>query len=221
MLFKRQRKRPIDRLRETALRTAGRSAGTARDSARKAAKWTGGRVRVAQREVARRMPAQRARVERRKRLAMLAAGGAVGAVLTALFDPVRGKARRARLKDQSVAFLRRRARRVERLGRKVASDVEGYRERMAFGQRDYVAPNDVTLEAKVESEVLGRTDVPKGSILINVEEGIVVLRGEVELPDQIEHIEKLVRDVDGVRGVENLLHVKGTPPPKKPRVRLS
>lgn len=220
MLFTRQRKRPVDQFRETALRTASRSAGTARDSARKAAKWTGGRVRVAQREVSKRMPAHRARVERRKRWAWLAGGVAAGAAVTALFDPVRGKARRARLKDQTAAFLRRRARRAERLGRKVASDFEGFRERMEFGQRgEYVAPNDETLEAKVESEVLGRRGIPKGSILISAEDGVVVLRGQVDDPDQIEHIEKLVRDVDGVRGVENLLHAKGTVAPNKARVR--
>jgi osmotically-inducible protein OsmY len=104
-----------------------------------------------------------------------------------------------------------------RYGRKVGSDLQGYRDRQTYGRSgDYVAPNDETLQQKVESEVLGRADVPKGSYVLNVEDGVVVLRGQVETSDQINHLESLVRKVDGVIDVENLLHVKGTPPPNKP-----
>jgi BON domain len=162
------------------------------------------------------MPAHRARVERRKRLLFLVGGSAAGAALMALFDPVRGKARRARLVSQAGGFARRRARRFGRLGRRVVSDIEGYRDRVTYGRRgDYIAPNDATLEQKVESEVMGRSDVPRGSIVVNAEDGVIVLRGQVESEDQIEMVERLVRQVDGVRDVENLLHVKGTMPPNK------
>jgi hypothetical protein len=151
------------------------------------------------------------KAERRKRFFWLAAGGAAGAALTALFDPVRGKARRARVRDQTAAFMRRRGGTVGRFGRKVGSDFQGFRERQMYGRSgEYVAPNDATLEQKVESEVLGRGDVPKGSIVLNAEGGVIVLRGEVDSQEQIDHVESLVRKVDGVIDVENLLHVKGT-----------
>jgi hypothetical protein len=196
--------------------TAGRTARSARDAAATSARWTGDRVREAQREVSKRLPANRRRVERRKRFLWLAAGGAAGAALTALFDPVRGKARRARVRDQTAAFFRRGGRRVDRFGRKVGSNFQGFRERQTYGRRgEYVAPNDETLEQKVESEVFGRADVPKGSIVLNAEDGVIVLRGQVETPDQIDHVESLVRKVDGVIDVQNLLHVKGNPPPNK------
>jgi hypothetical protein len=52
-------------------------------------------------------------------------------------------------------------------------------------------------------------------ININAEEGVVVLRGMVEQPDQIVEIERRVREVHGVRGVENLLHVNGSPTPTR------
>jgi osmotically-inducible protein OsmY len=234
----RRRQRPIDRVRHTARRSARtardtarrsaltardtardsarRSALTARDTARRSAQWAGERMRDAQEEVAGRVLARRARVERRKRLLWLAAGGAVGAALTALLDPVRGKARRARIRDQGAAFLRRRGRTVGRLGRKVGSDLQGFRDRQAYGRSgEYVAPNDETLQQKVESEVLGRADVPKGSIVLNAEDGVIVLRGELDTQDQIDHVESLVRKVDGVLDVENLLHIKGSPPPNK------
>jgi osmotically-inducible protein OsmY len=223
----RRRQRPIDRVRNTARRsaltardTARRSALTARETARqtaqRSAQWAGERMRDAQEEVAGRVLARRARVERRKRFLWLVAGGAAGAALTALLDPVRGKARRARLRDQGAAFLRQRGRRLGRYGRKVGHDVEGWRERQMYGRSgEYVAPNDETLQQKVESEVLGRADVPKGSIMVNAEDGVIVLRGEVDTQDQIDHVESLVRKVDGVLDVENLLHIKGTPPPNK------
>jgi osmotically-inducible protein OsmY len=223
----RRRQRPIDRVRHTARRsartaraTARRSALTARDTARRSAQragqWAGERMRDAQEEMAARVLARRMKAERRKRFFWLAAGGAAGAALTALFDPVRGKARRARVRDQTSAFLRRRGSTVGRFGRKVGSDFQGFRERQMYGRSgEYVAPNDATLEQKVESEVLGRADVPKGSILVNAEDGVIVLRGEVDSQEQIDHVESLVRKVDGVIDVANLLHVKGTPPPNK------
>jgi len=222
MLFRRRPRRPIDRFREVARRSgrsAGRTALRSGQSARRTALRSGrkawNRAQSTRRDIAKRMPAHRARVERRKRFLFLVGGSAAGAALMALFDPVRGKARRARLVSQAGGFARRRARRMGRLGRRVVSDIEGYRDRVTYGRRgDYIAPNDVTLEQKVESEVMGRSDVPRG-IVVNAEDGVIVLRGQVESEDQIEMVERLVRQVDGVRDVENLLHVKGTIPPNK------
>ena len=79
---------------------------------------------------------------------------------------------------------------------------------------------DAVLVTKVESEVLGDPDLPKGSVSINAEDGIIVLRGQVERPEQIRRLEKAVRKVDGVQGVENLLHLPGTPAPSS-RGRVS
>jgi len=222
MLFRRRRRRPIDRFVESARRsgrsarrTALRSGQSARRTALRSGRKAWNRAQSTRKDIAKRMPAHRARVERRKRLLFLVGGSAAGAALMALFDPVRGKARRARLVSQAGGFARRRARRFGRLGRRVVSDIEGYRDRVTYGRKgDYIAPNDVTLEQKVESEVMGRSDVPRG-IVVNAEDGVIVLRGQVESEDQIEHVERLVRQVDGVRDVENLLHVKGTMPPNK------
>jgi osmotically-inducible protein OsmY len=222
MLFRRRPRRPIDRFREaartsgrSARRTALRSGQSARRTALRSGRKAWNRAQSTRKDIAKRMPAHRARVERRKRFLFLVGGSAAGAALMALFDPVRGKARRARLVSQAGGFARRRARRFGRLGRRVVSDIEGYRDRVTYGRKgDYIAPNDVTLEQKVESEAMGRSDVPRG-IVVNVEDGLIVLRGQVESEDQIEHVERLVRRVDGVRDVENLLHVKGTMPPNK------
>ena len=39
------------------------------------------------------------------------------------------------------------------------------------------------------------------------------LRGQVDRPELIHDLEEAVRKVPGVRGVENLLHLPGTPAP--------
>jgi osmotically-inducible protein OsmY len=49
--------------------------------------------------------------------------------------------------------------------------------------------------------------------LINVQEGVVQLRGEVPTPDMVDSLIEKTREVQGVREVENLLHFPGTPAP--------
>ena len=55
-------------------------------------------------------------------------------------------------------------------------------------------------------------DVPKGQIDVNAEDGIVILRGEVEGPALIKDLEEKTRSVQGVKDVENLLHLPGASP---------
>jgi osmotically-inducible protein OsmY len=57
--------------------------------------------------------------------------------------------------------------------------------------------------------------VPKGQINVNVEDGVVYLRGELEQHDLIEDLGVQARKVQGVLGVENLLHVPGEEAPAK------
>jgi osmotically-inducible protein OsmY len=73
----------------------------------------------------------------------------------------------------------------------------------------------VTLARKVESEIFRGADVPKGRINVNVEDGVVYLRGELEQPDLIEDLGVQARKVQGVLAVENLLHVPGEEAPTK------
>jgi osmotically-inducible protein OsmY len=80
-------------------------------------------------------------------------------------------------------------------------------------------PDDVTLAQKVKSELFGRAHVPKGHIDVNAEDGVVFLRGVVEREAEIARIGAAARAIDGVRDVENLLHVPGTPAPaSRPRI---
>ena len=74
--------------------------------------------------------------------------------------------------------------------------------------------DDNTLTRKLGSEALTRTAVPE-SIKVNVEDGVVVLRGEVDSPDRMSELAETVMEVPGVTGVENLLHLPGEPAPNK------
>lgn len=75
--------------------------------------------------------------------------------------------------------------------------------------------DDVTLQRKVETIVFRPEGAPKGSVDINVAEGVVWLRGEVETPDEVKALERAVRTIREVRGVENLLHLPKTPAPTR------
>ncbi|HEX2220895.1 MAG TPA: BON domain-containing protein, partial [Candidatus Limnocylindria bacterium] len=102
--------------------------------------------------------------------------GALGGAFAAfLLDPQRGKARRARLRDQSAAALRRVGRQTERVGRLVGSRVSGAQQALANRETDTSPANDATLTEKVESELFRDPSIPKGSININAENGVVVI----------------------------------------------
>jgi osmotically-inducible protein OsmY len=67
--------------------------------------------------------------------------------------------------------------------------------------------NDPALASKVESEVFRDTEIPKDHINVNVEYGVVYLRGEVPSQEAMDELVTRTRNVDGVQGVENLTHL--------------
>jgi hypothetical protein len=143
-------------------------------------------------------------------------GAAVGAGLAWLLDPDQGHRRRRLLADRVAAAARRSSRRSVRALRVAAGRAEGRARGFLHRLRPPVAgepADDATLAHKVESVVFRDRRFPKGQISVNAEEGEVFLRGEVDEPDLIRDLEEAVRRVPGVRGVENLLHLPGTPAP--------
>jgi len=71
--------------------------------------------------------------------------------------------------------------------------------------------NDPALVQKVESEVFRDDHLPKGSISVNAEYGVVYFRGEVPSQEVMDELTARARAVDGVRAVENLTHLPGEP----------
>jgi BON domain len=152
-------------------------------------------------------------------LAMAAAaatcGIALGALLEYFLDANAGRRRRHTARDRAMSRMRRGERRAALRARRTESRAIGIARRtvnaIRRGQRDPI--DDVTLAHKVESELYRRAHVPKGRISINAEDGFVFLRGVMERQEDIDRIGAAARQIAGVRAVENLIHLPGTPAP--------
>ena len=138
------------------------------------------------------------------------------------FDVDRGRGRRARTKDRVAGISRRIGRRTRRTGRHLASDAAGMRERMAHREPADPWPDDKTLAHKVESEIFGGRSFDKSRLLVNAENGVVVVRGEADTPRDIDRLERRVREIPGVVDVRMLVHTKNQPAhTTEPSIRAS
>jgi gas vesicle protein len=155
---------------------------------------------------------RRNRSSRKRFGGIFGAGTLIGAVLGRLFDPVSGKRRRAELRDRTAAFFRRSGRKAARVGRYTGSYAHGLKQRATHLREQPKDLDDATLADKIETKIFRPADVPKGQINVNVQQGLVQLRGEVPRTEMIDDLEKQVRAIQGVRDVENLLHVPGVEP---------
>ncbi len=150
------------------------------------------------------------------RMAFGAVGALLGVGAAYLLDPQRGRARRAMLADrlthlgrQAADGMRRGSSSIVREGRDLASQAT----HRGGGE---IMPNDSALSDKVESELFADATIPKGKININVEEGVVVLRGEVDGPGQIDELRRKAERIPGVMRVDSLLHLPGESAPAEP-----
>jgi osmotically-inducible protein OsmY len=145
-------------------------------------------------------------------------GAAIGAAAAWFLDPDAGARRRNVARDK--------AGKAARQGRAQAAQKATYATETVKGKTAAVSPstdrepagerlNDAALQAKVESEIFRPEGAPKDKVSVNVEEGVVYLRGEVDDPSAIDSLREAASKVDGVRGVENLLHAPGEPAPTK------
>jgi osmotically-inducible protein OsmY len=153
-----------------------------------------------------------------KKRSILAAG-VLGAVTAYFFDPDRGRGRRAKTRDQLTAVFRRLGRRGGRLARRAESQAYGAWKRATHPAPADALADDENLKQKVETELFGKPEVEKGKIVVNVEDGVVVLRGEVSSAEQMAELAQQALKVPGVEGVQNLLHLPEEPPPNKAAAR--
>jgi gas vesicle protein len=146
------------------------------------------------------------------------AGAVAGAALAFFLDPQRGRSRRARYLDQAGAMARDLMGGASRTARRVGSNAQGVGERLSHAGGGAIMPNDAALSDKVESELFADPRIPKGKININVEEGVVVLRGEVDNSGEADELIRKAQRIPGVARVDSLLHLPGQPaPPEPPR----
>jgi osmotically-inducible protein OsmY len=112
------------------------------------------------------------------------------------------------LKDRVFGLLRRGSREAGRTARYAGGVAEGaaHRARTAAGGGESKSDlNDPALARKVETEIFRPADAPKGSVAVNVEAGVVHLRGRAASPEQIRALVASAEKVEGVKKVENHL----------------
>jgi osmotically-inducible protein OsmY len=152
--------------------------------------------------------------------AAIAGALALGASLEYFLDSGAGRRRRHTVRDGVLSALRQGERRAIRRARRAESRTVGMAKRTLNARRAPTEPaDDVALAHRVESELFRRARVAKSQIDINAEDGAVFLRGVVERQEDLAHVESVAAAIPGVRSVENLLHLPGTPaPPSRPKL---
>ena len=139
------------------------------------------------------------------------AWGSIGALVFYLVDPDRGRARRARLRDQALARLRRAGnhgnREVGAVGRRA-------RDRIQQALHHSGPPaDDKALDDRIRSEVLGHHD--SSQVVIETTGGTVTLRGEMASRARMDSLVEGVRRIPGVAAVVDLMHLPGADAPNK------
>jgi hypothetical protein len=150
------------------------------------------------------------------RATLLACGAT--AVVMYFLDPAHGRRRRNMARDRAIARSRRTWRMLCGLWRHARADAYGTTQKIIhLVPRETEVPSDESLCERVESRLFRDAEIPKGALNINVEHGVVVLRGELSHPEHINMVERRVKSIPGVRRVHNLLHLPHTPAPNKAR----
>jgi osmotically-inducible protein OsmY len=145
----------------------------------------------------------------------LAVGAAAGAAAQYFLDREGGRRRLHVARDRGLAVVRRQAREAARTADYAAGQAKGAASAAMpspSDDRKLDQLGDPALARKVESEIFRAADAPKGDVDVNVENGVVTLRGEVE-QQWIERLGSEAEQVAGVMAVRNLLHPPGTPAP--------
>jgi osmotically-inducible protein OsmY len=138
-------------------------------------------------------------------------GAAIGAAAAWFLDPNDGARRRNVLRDKTMKYARRGKEEAARKATYAGHTVKGKATAVAPGtsrEPDEERLNDAALKAKVESEIFRDPDAPKGQVSVSVEDGVVQLRGELDDEAKIEGLREAAAKVEGVRGVESLLHTR-------------
>lgn len=159
-----------------------------------------------------RISSEREHGKRNKGL-LFSAGAAVGALVAFLSDPRSGRRRRAIAGDRTAGLTRKTARRSTRKLRVAGAYGLGWSRRARHLREEPKEYDDTTLAQKVQTEIFRAADAPKGTVNVNVADGVVQLRGEVQEPGLINELVEKTRHVQGVRDVESFLHLPKTPAP--------
>jgi osmotically-inducible protein OsmY len=134
-------------------------------------------------------------------------GAAAGAAARHFLE----SSRRNQLRDQAVAKARSGAQQAASSANYAAAKAKG----AAVSATPSSSPelDDVGLARKVETEIFRDAEAPKGDVSVDVQAGVAYLRGTVDDEQWIARLGDDAKKVDGIKGVNNLLHEPGKPAP--------
>lgn len=140
------------------------------------------------------------------RVLFLAVGAATGAAIAYLFDPDRGRSRRARLADQAAARARDTADAVKAKAEYQKGVAKGIIHDVTEPLRREETFDDDTLLQKVKSEALGYWS-DSHDIEVDITNGMVRVSGTVGNESDRENLIKLIRNVEGVGLIDDRIRV--------------
>jgi osmotically-inducible protein OsmY len=132
-----------------------------------------------------------------------------------------GRDRRNAIRDQAMSKASSAASAMQTQASHVANQAKGAAKSVTPSGTRLEDPDDVTLARKVETEIFRAADAPKGNVSVEVQAGVATLRGEVEEQAWVERLGDEAGHVEGIQGVQNLLHTPGTPAPDAEPRRLA
>jgi osmotically-inducible protein OsmY len=144
------------------------------------------------------------------RLITLLFGVGIGAAAAHFLDP----SRRDQIREQVTSKVRSGVDQATTAATHAAGKAKGAASTATPSGTRLEDPDDVTLARKVETEIFRAPDAPKGDVSVDVQHGVAHLRGEVADEQWITRLGQEAEKVEGVKGVENLLHRPGTPAPE-------
>lgn len=153
----------------------------------------------------------------RAKLAQTALLGGAGAALAYFLDPEQGRGRRAETRDRLVSKSRKLTTEVETRARYAEGRLQGLRARA--GGRGHLDPRDDHLIKQGIEQQLARGEVDTRDVVIDVNDGVVGLRGQLSSADEVHEVEAEASKVPGVVEVRSWLHLPGTPAPNKAAAR--
>ena len=137
----------------------------------------------------------------------LITGAAVGAACAYLLDPDRGKARRARISDQTAAMARKATRRSKSWVEYQKGTARGAAHKLSKQFKKEELFDDDKLLQKIRSEALGPWAPVREDISIEVDNGVVTLDGRVSSSGDHEQLLDLISQVEGVAAIRDRVEV--------------
>lgn len=131
---------------------------------------------------------------------------AVGAGIAYLFDPDRGRTRRAMLADQAAARARDASETVKAKAEYQKGVAKGVVHEVADSLREERVYDDETLLQKVRSEALGYWP-DAGDVEVDISDGMVRVSGSVNSEPDRDRLIGMIREVDGVGLIDDRLRV--------------